>query len=457
MLIGAAPLCLVGYFGLKALIHRPLQPTLAYPNKFQKREYVRSNFKSAELCGACHKSIYDEWKKSYMSRSYRAGIGMIELHAISLGLRGMESAERRWCIQCHAPLALTTAEDLEASDPIVREGVTCTVCHSVSEAHPDVHPGNVTMDPLGGMNGPFDDAASPMHPSRHSKLFSSSDSSLCGTCHWSAYPGNHLPIDATYPEWLEYREMAVKIGESPKSCQECHMPISEGKAAQLDNVPKRRIASHAFPGGRDETLIRNSAELAYELGRETSGGAVLKVRVKNLAGHNLPTGNASWPQVGLTVRFLQGAESREMAAFKYHASYLLEDGSETYDTTIAHAAGPSTALKPFETRIESIGIPEETFRLLEANPQRCAIEIELSYRYIRILDATAPFLREGDRAYTVMAHVYQWLTLDETNLAHVVDTLTDADTYRRLGKMGEVNSMLPILMKKEIVRMHVDG
>lgn len=451
-LAAASPALLVGYFGLKWLLFDPPPPTLDYPNRLQRRGLVRSSFKSAELCAACHKAIYDEWRASYMSRSWRAGIGTIDLHAISLSLRGIEPEERRWCIQCHAPLALTTPEDLDATDPLAREGITCTVCHSVTEAHPDVNPGNVTMDPLAGMNGPFDDSRSPMHPSRRSELFVDSSSALCGTCHWSAYPLNGLPIDWTYPEWLEYRELAVRRGEEVKSCQECHMPASEGKAAQLDGAPRRRIASHRFPGGRDEKILRKSAEVAYDLTREAGSGGILKVTVRNLAGHNLPTGNAAWPRVRLGVRFLNGTEAVELASFDYHASYRLRDGSETYDTTIAHASGPNTSLRPFEARTETIPIPPRLLQLRDANPQRCGIELELSYQYIRILDPTAPFLAEGDRTRSVLLHAYQWLTLKETNLKHVLDVLTSAETLPRLRRMGELGHQRRMMIHREIVK-----
>ncbi len=451
LLVGAALLCLIGYLSVKVFIFYPEKSALVYPNKFQKKENIRSNFKSAEFCKACHKKIYDDWKKSYMSKSYSAGNSSIALHTISLGLRGVEQIERRWCIQCHSPLALTTPEDLKASDPIAQEGVTCTVCHSIVKTHPGIHPSNFKMDPLGGMNGPFDDSLSPMHPTRRNKLFLNKNSKLCGSCHWSIYPGSKLPIDATYPEWLEYRKIAVKKGKAPKSCQECHMPVYKGKASELNNVPKRKLASHVFPGGRDEKLVKESADFTYELKKEKSG-AVLKVMVKNLTGHNLPTGNASWPQVSLAVNFLQGNESKEIAVFKYHTSYLLKDGSETYDTTIGYEMGPDATLKPFETRIETVKISEEVCRLLESNPRQFAIEIKLLFCYNRLLDATAPFLEEGNIAYTLLLHIYQWLMLEETNIKNIVDVLIDRDTYARLEKIGDLGTVNPILIKKKIIK-----
>lgn len=442
---------LVGHYGLKMFIFEAIEPTLAYSNKFKKKENIRSNFKSAEFCAACHKNIYDQWKESYMSKSYSAGIGKIELHALSLGLRGMKQTEKRWCVECHFPLALTAEEDFDASDPIIREGVTCTVCHSVVEAHPDASPANFKMDPLGGMNGPFDDSLSPMHATRRSKLFMNEDSSLCGTCHYSAWPGNNLPIDWTYPEWLEYCEMAAKKGETAKSCQECHMPAAKGKAAQLANVPERKIASHKFPGGRNEELVKKSAEFTYELGQEEEG-AVLKVMVKNLAGHNLPTGNASWPLVNLVINFVQGNESREIAAFNYHTSYLLKDGSETYDTTIGHESGPDTTLKPFETRVETIKLPEEMYQLHATDPEQYSIEITLSHHYIRILDANAPFFSEGNKTYAILLHIYQWLTLNEVNLKHIMTILTDRETYKKLEKISEMRTLKPTLIMKKIIK-----
>lgn len=450
LLVAAGALALVGHLGLDAFLHDHAASTLAYPNRLQKRAHARASFKSAELCAACHKNIYDEWKRSYLSRAYQAGIGTIELHALSLALRGIDAGERRWCLQCHAPLALTTPEDLAASDPVVREGVTCTVCHAVTEAHPGVDPGVVTLEPLGGMIGPFDDSRSPMHPSRQGARFTGDDSRLCGSCHWSAHPGSKLAIDWTYPEWLEYRELAVRRGESPRSCQDCHMPRSEGQAAQLDHAPRRRIASHAFPGARDEALVREGAALGWEL-RDEGRNTVLKVSVRNLAGHNLPTGNASWPQLSLTVSFLDGADATELAAFRYHASFQLEDGTETYDTTIGHVAGPNTSLRPFETRVEAVEIPTELARRCAEQPERYALEIRLTYCYIRILDATAPPLAEGSKARTLAVHVSQWLAREETHLGHVARMLADRETYARLARIGELRTVRPIVVRRVIV------
>jgi hypothetical protein len=136
-----------------------------------------------------------------------------------------------------------------------RDGVSCTVCHRVTDeglGDPETFTGNFKLGPPGEIYGPYQDVATlPMknalgvHPvATDAQQIKSSK--LCGSCHTIILPvynrqGERVTKDgkpavfyeqATYLEWLNSSLTAV-------SCADCHMPTEyDGKklAYKIANI-----------------------------------------------------------------------------------------------------------------------------------------------------------------------------------------------------------------------------
>jgi hypothetical protein len=224
------------------------------------------------------------------------------------------------------------------------------------EAHANDAPGMIRWDPTGPKRGPLpgkDDPAvegvppaiSTHHESAYSALHESSE--LCGACHMSLWPTNALPIDWTYAEWKRSPWAA-----EGKTCQDCHMPTYEGRAAPNGQV-RSNLHRHTFPGGADVEFVQSAAEIeltaqAYFAGHEVS------VRVENVAsGHAFPTGNATAPVVFLELVALDANGDPVFSDRRdYRLVYEDADGDVTSDPSVAVRLQSDTTLQPREPRHE---------------------------------------------------------------------------------------------------------
>jgi len=416
VLLGLLAAAVVGALGWKlaqGLAHPPAPRLHSYENRGQRATVDRGAYRSAEFCGSCHEEILRQWKESYLSRAWTQAATEVWLHQITLRLKGTKPQEIRFCLECHAPLALAAPEDLEVVDPLGQEGVTCVVCHSATEVWADPNPARMVNDPHAGMGGPFADAVSPWHRTTTPAHIRRWDNALCGTCHASKWPPTGLPIDWTWEEWREVADPARE------NCVECHMPAYRGQAAQLEGVPERDLRRHSFPGGHDPAMVAEAATLAFVEIRRAAGGLELVVDVENRAGHDLPSGNPPAPEVRL--RACAGAcppEGGALAARSYRASQLMADGSPTYDVTIAAAQGPSTALRPWETRREVLELPSGT---------RGVVEVRADFSYWR---PTEPSQRWTSYVRTIRQHVLN----PQVSLGRLTATLLRPQTWAVLAE-----------------------
>ena len=110
--------------------------------RIESTEMHLSDFDSAQSCQVCHQEHYDEWSRSMHAFAMQDPIfikGWLaeqELHP--------ETGER-FCVQCHNPPAFVTGEYLngyETTDylpSIIKEGISCDFCHSVTDLSNTVH------------------------------------------------------------------------------------------------------------------------------------------------------------------------------------------------------------------------------------------------------------------------------------------------------------------------------
>ena len=273
---------------------------------------------AAKNCSTCHTPVYPQWAGSNHAGTARnewvmdlysgngtagGGNGYVfrDTHAAN---------ETGFCSACHAPMAEVLDPGNvyldEVSEPGALEGVNCVTCHQMdsvdgSPAHlNDLHllgkatyrfpQGNGSPDQY--VWGPLTDVTfKGMRPS-HSPLHK--ESLLCASCHQYNRPSNGVAGQHTYTEWLA-SSYAVP-GPGYRTCQDCHMPPSEGIGRLcifLDSDrPGDQRRQHIFIGSTPQMLQDNISltAVASEVG---PGRIRVNADVRNFgAGHSFPTGVA---------------------------------------------------------------------------------------------------------------------------------------------------------------------
>ena len=385
--------------------------SLQWQGRDQDRNLTIEQLTSAEVCGECHTQYYEEWSSSAMAHSVDYAEFLIELFEVGLDVRGAPPEDVDQCLECHAPLALIgDSYDRELSNPLVREGVTCDVCHTISEVQTNESPGDIVWDPNGPKRGPLTGsldssinstepaALSPFHETQEMALFDSSE--LCGACHMSVWPTNGLPIDWTYPEWRdsEWAERGV-------TCQDCHMEVYSGQAAA--GAPVRdNLHRHNFPGRSDLDMVRSTATLDLKM-EAVDGSVEVTVVVENTgAGHAFPTGNATAPSVVLEIVATDEhggtvfIDSRD-----YRVQYVDSSGAISSDPTAAVSLLTNSTLLPLQPRTERFEIPTSlqatslSARLIYHPWNDRSSHLEL------IAEFTGRYLRNGFRVERVIVNL----------------------------------------------------
>ena len=285
------------------------------PELFVERTQDVMAFEDPRDCARCHANHVAEWEMS--NHAYAAKDPVF--HAmVRVGQAQTEGKLGQFCVQCHTPTGMATGQTpvvfdqgldrfrqvLDTLDPVAQQGVSCDVCHSVTDVIEPVN-ARMVLTPNGIKRGTIaDPVATPAHDSAYSALHGESD--LCGSCHAVTNPRQAL-IEETFPEWE-----ASQAARDGKTCQSCHMPEYLGQAAP--DAPERTLHRHTFVGvdvsllpeeefpGYQEmrdlaaAMLRSSAKMSAE-----ASGRRLDVSVENLAGHALPSGATAERQMWLEV------------------------------------------------------------------------------------------------------------------------------------------------------------
>ncbi len=197
------------------------------------------------------------------------------------------------CQTCHEPGGVYPFGAVIQEKPAAvaaTEGVTCDVCHRVSEVKGT---GEFSFGPKDVKFGPYKDSKSPYHKTEYSPLIESSD--FCVACHGQLNNLNGLNVCDTTRSWRESKY--AKPGKDEKTCQDCHMPSFTGAAATgeaaPEDAPKNRVRhSHIFRGpNSDPTILLTAATLIQKAERDANGDLLVEVKVTNSGtGHDLPSG-----------------------------------------------------------------------------------------------------------------------------------------------------------------------
>ena len=275
------------------------------PDLLEPRTAVLTQFQDPQKdCAQCHEQHVREWEISNHAYAFKDPVYQA-MTVVGQAQSGGKVGQ--FCVQCHSPTGLangqtpveerdgTWVQDFSAVDEVGRQGVSCDVCHSVTEVIEPVN-ARMALTPDGIKRGGIDDPIpTDAHGSAGSELHRSAE--LCGSCHAVTSPKGAL-IEETFPEFE--RSQAAAEG---KTCQSCHMPSYRGRATE--DAPERELHRHRFVGV-DVSLLPPDEFPGYDEMRELTADLLkssvafeasadprtrrLNLLLENQAGHALPSG-----------------------------------------------------------------------------------------------------------------------------------------------------------------------
>ena len=231
------------------------------PNTAHAIVFLNDRFPSATECASCHPVQYRQWAISQhayaqMSPVFNAMQGSIG--RLTNGTLG------DFCIRCHTPVGMNLKEKEFMSNidrhPTSREGITCIVCHRLSQAYGKITgrlaliEGDITQ-PIYGPTGDNtalidaidqknlitdkDKAGRKVHK-EVSQLFQLTTSGVCGSCH-DVTEANGFRLEEAFSEWKNSPANAKGI-----SCQDCHMGKEPGRILGSRDHPDFEKENYAF-------------------------------------------------------------------------------------------------------------------------------------------------------------------------------------------------------------------
>ncbi len=239
-------------------------------------------FFSATRCIGCHSDTHTAWSQSLHRNAAREPFYR-ESADILLKTRGIEFT--RHCESCHTPIALfsgalnASAKQQQAPfTTLDNEGVTCTVCHAITEARLDGTGSYTIRSPALLANsdgapvyGDFTDEQILADIPGHKRAVMRPllrQPEFCATCHKVDAPPTlnnykHIRGFTAYDEWQQSGASHESVlpfyyREQRTDCRACHMPKVEstndkaGKRLQVSGVGSQvdRDLSHLFPDTR---------------------------------------------------------------------------------------------------------------------------------------------------------------------------------------------------------------
>lgn len=425
----AVPLLLVGSLGSVATATSPDDEPLA-----------EATFSEGIYCGVCHTNSgkaqamrdgrgreiapYDLWRSSAMANSardpYWQAVVSVEVAATPSRKQEIEQT----CNRCHAPMAGTVPTSpegqvlayLKQNDEkalLGMDGVSCTVCHQIRDdglGTADSFTGRFKIGTDRRAFGPHADPyALPMKEHAGYKPVEGQQlmrSALCGTCHTlitetlnpdGSKTGHQLHEQTAYLEWRNsvYNNERDAAHEQAKSCQACHLPVTDEDGQPIRTAiarapggedfapiePRSPFGRHILVGGnaflaqllRDnpEELRVFASEAAFEatieatrrqlrtrtarisIGDVQRRGEKLRipVHITNLAGHKLPTGFPS-RRVWVRLELRDAADSLIFISGGYDAEGRITDAG-------GRPLGSEIAGGPVQPHYQFVASPDE--------------------------------------------------------------------------------------------------
>jgi hypothetical protein len=305
---------------------------------------------SAEICGDCHRAIFEGWKTSAHATAMESRLFQ---DALELAEQEYGASSRRVCLGCHSPVGVLIG-DLDLIKKVSWEGVTCDYCHSIREVITTGENPKARVVFSLVKSGPWKDAVSTAHGTAYSSVHTTSK--ICLPCH--EYRNSlGFPVLTTYSEWE--KGGYAKAGQG---CQSCHMSSAKGNVVdpRVTRTTATTINLHEMPGGHSIQQLNKA--LRATLTTSHQGGEVrVSVNVTNRgAGHYVPTGSPL-RQLILEVRAdsFNGKHFRERRV--YRRTVAEQDGKTVEREPDAFIKGArvvkDTRLAPKESRTETFTFP----------------------------------------------------------------------------------------------------
>ena len=255
------------------------------------------HFFPASRCATCHRDSHNEWAESLHRNSgrepfYKESVDILER------TRGSELTQH--CESCHAPVSVFSGALLKGSKEsraMDDEGVTCSVCHSITEARVDGTGSYTIRRPalLARQDGTpiYDDVSDaaimadiPGHRRAVMRpLLKTAE--FCGTCHKSAVtpPLNQYKFlrgFSAYDEWQQSAASRETVApfykrETRADCRTCHMP--RVTAANDAGAKNGTIASHRWLGANTAAPLFYGQTRQVELTEKFLSDHVLSVDI----------------------------------------------------------------------------------------------------------------------------------------------------------------------------------
>lgn len=240
-------------------------------------------FFPAARCASCHKDTHTDWAESLHRNSarepfYKESVDILE------NTRG--SALIQHCESCHAPVAVFSGALTDGSKgprPMEDEGVSCSVCHSITEARLDGtgsytirRPALLAREDGTPVFGDMPDAAIMADVPGHRRAMMRpllKQAEFCAACHKSSVPpqlNNYkfLRGFSVYDEWQQSGASTNTVApyyrrEQAADCRSCHMP----KVESANDLSARNgvISSHRWIGANTITPLFYGQTKQFEM------------------------------------------------------------------------------------------------------------------------------------------------------------------------------------------------
>lgn len=318
--------------------------------------YNSSMFTTSGSCATCHTgsgavltqngvdiSPPTHWRSTMMANSSKDPLWQAVVSEETHRFPAMKDEIESICTKCHAPMGSTQAKKDGSttytltqmrSDPLGKDGVSCTTCHQIDPVNlgtQSSYNGGFKIDTTRIIYGPYQNPFSQPMVSfvNFNTLYSPhvNNSELCATCHtlFTPYFDDNNQVAGYFPEQTPYIEWKNSNYEaSGTECQTCHMPSIQD-SIDISTIPAFHTAKHSpyykheFAGGNKMmlTMLKNNIDslavtASVDLFDSTIGrinanffdktaaleidvipgtdSIDINIKTTNLTGHKLPTG-----------------------------------------------------------------------------------------------------------------------------------------------------------------------
>ena len=267
-------------------------------------------FMTSEMCGRCHREIYDQWNSSahhfssFNNQWYRKSIEYMQ------DVIGTQPS--KWCAGCHDHAVFFNGRfdrpiTEQIDTPEARAGLACTSCHSIVHVGSTMGQGDFTVEypPLHDLAASENRWAQRAHdvlmymaPAPHRNTFlkpfhTEQASEFCSTCHKVHLdrPVNHYRWFRGFNEYDNWQASAVS-GEGarsfyypakPQPCSGCHMPLVDSTDPAARNG---KVRSHRFVGANTALPFVNRDQEQLKLTQDFLRDGQLSVDIFALTRSN---------------------------------------------------------------------------------------------------------------------------------------------------------------------------